>query len=318
MNGQEFFYPEIHPYDSGRLNVGEGHILYFEQSGNPRGRPLVCLHGGPGDKISASIRRLFNPEKFRIIQYDQRGCGKSTPKGVSETNTTPHLVADLDKLIRHLKIEKWDVFGGSWGSALALAYADKHPDQIDSMIINGIFLGRRKELDHLYHKNGLAGLLFPDVYEPFYDLLPEEYKNDPVEGYNQLLTSNDSQIRCCSAKAWTRLEFRLSKLDIDDETVSQYLEDIDACIEHALFQIHYFRRNCFMDGDSLLKSLPDKLSGKIVHIIQGRYDMICPLETAWKLHKSLKDSFLHIIPNVGHDSREPSTTRKLVEVLEGL
>lgn len=121
MNGQEILYPETHPYDSGQISVGEGHILYFEQSGNPQGRPLVCLHGGPGNKISASIRRLFNPEKFRIIQYDQRDCGKSTPEGVSETNTTPHLVADLDKLIRHLEIEKWDVFGGSWGSALALA-----------------------------------------------------------------------------------------------------------------------------------------------------------------------------------------------------
>lgn len=315
MTDRDFLYPRQEHDDSGRLNVGNGHTLYYEQTGNPVGIPIVCLHGGPGLSISKGIRSLFNPEKFRLIQYDQRGCGQSTPAGSLQDNTTPHLVADLDQLRQRLKIDRWHVFGGSWGSTLALAYANIFPEHIASLIINGIFLGTPAELYNVYGKGGVVAKIFPDFLEQFYAPLPEDLQRDPIAGYHKILSSKDDPLHSQALAAWVRFHSKIFVLDASDDLVEQYVAAPGAFLTGALFETCYLKHNCFIDGTALLTDLSAKLRNKRVEIIQGRYDMICPFETAWRLHKALRGSNLHIVTNAGHHSGEPPIAERLVTVL---
>lgn len=318
MSDTDFLYPKREHYDSGCLDVGDGHILYYEQSGNAHGIPIVCLHGGPGLSISRGMRSLFDPEKFRLVQYDQRGCGQSTPTGSLENNTTAHLVADLNKLRQHLNIDTWHVFGGSWGCTLALAYTHAFPEQVASLIVNGIFLGTQEELRSVYWKDGVVAKIFPDVFEQFYALIPEDFQDDPLSGYHALLSSKDAPLHSRALAAWIRFHSKISMLDVSDTLIERYLASPDAFLTEALFESCYLKHHCFIDGAALLRELPAMLRGKRVEIIQGRYDMVCPFETAWRLHKALKESRLHIVANAGHSSSETSLANCLVTVLNDM
>ena len=311
-------YPEIAPYETGMLDVGDSHQLYWEISGNPDGLPVVFLHGGPGSGSNPWQRQLFNPEKFRIILFDQRGAGKSLPHASLKDNTTPHLVADMDKLRRHLKIDKWHVSGGSWGSTLALAYADEYPEQVLSLTLYGIFLCRPQELQDLYYDGGLASRIFPDVFDEYLEILPPEKQADPIQGYYDIFTGHDKELRQKAVTLWTRLEKRVSALIVPDEKLNEEMSDHNFVLAHSLLENHYFLNNGFMDGDNLLQGLPDKLADIPVNIVQGRYDMVCPFRTAWELHKALPHSQLHIIDNAGHTAKEEKTTARLIEVFDRL
>lgn len=315
MTDSGFLYPRQEHYDSGRLDVGDGHTMYYEQTGNPDGIPIVCLHGGPGLSISNGIRSLFNPEKFRLIQYDQRGCGQSAPAASLKDNTTAHLVNDIDKLQQHLRIDTWHVFGGSWGSTLALAYAHAFAEQIRSLIVNGIFLGTKEELCNVYGKDGVVAKIFPEAFEQFYNLLPEVFQRDPISGYHTILSSKDDPLHSQALAAWVRFHSKIFMLDASDDLVEQYVSAPNAFLTEALFETYYLKHNCFIDGAALLRNLSVKLRNKKVEIIQGRYDMICPFETAWRLHKALGGSNLHIVTNAGHHSGEPPIAERLVTVL---
>lgn len=311
-------YPEITPYETGMLDVGDGHSLYWETSGNRDGVPIVFLHGGPGSGSSPWQRQLFNPEKYKIVLFDQRGSGKSTPHASLDDNTTPHLVSDIEKLRAHLGIDKWHVSGGSWGSTLALAYADDHANRILSLTMYGIFLCRPQELRDLYFDGGIASRIFPDVFENYIGLLDEPERADPIKGYHKLFTGADKAVAHQAVDMWTRLEKRVSALIVPEEKLNEEMSNPDFVLAHSLVENHYFLNNGFIDGDALLASLPAKLNGIPVHIIQGRYDMVCPFKTAWDLHKALPKSHLHTIDNAGHTAKEPVTTSKLVEVFDRL
>ena len=311
-------YPPIDPYDTGMLDVGDGHKLYWEQSGNPDGQPIIFLHGGPGSGTSPAHRQFFNPDKYRIILFDQRGAGKSTPHASLDNNTTPHLVADIEKLRTSLDIESWYVSGGSWGSTLALAYAMEHSARVNALVLYGIFLCRDEELRDLYFEGGTSSRIFPDVFEDFINLLPEDKRDNPLQGYQDLFQSTDSDIRLKAVDLWTRLEKRVSALIVSEETLNEKMSDPDYVLAHSLVENHYFLSNGFIDGDKILRELPMKINGKTMHIIQGRYDMVCPFKTAWDLHKACSHSKLHIIDNAGHTAEEPKTTSKLIEILDML
>ncbi len=311
-------YPEIQPYETGMLDVGQGYNLYWEISGNPDGEPIIFLHGGPGSGSSPWQRQMFNPEKYKIILFDQRGSGKSTPHASLQDNTTPDLVSDMEKLRTHLNIDKWHISGGSWGSTLALAYADKHADRINSVTMYGIFLCRNQELRDLYFDGGIASRIFPDVFNDYLNILPASDREDPIKGYNKLFQDGDSKLAQKAVEIWTRLEKRVSALIVPEEKLNEEMSNPDFVLAHSLVENHYFLNNGFIDGDGLLKSLPAKLDGIPVHIIQGRYDMVCPFKTAWDLHQALPNSYLHIIDNAGHTAKEPATTAKLVEVFDSL
>lgn len=311
-------YPEIEPYEMGMLDVRDGHNIYWEASGNPEGAPIVFLHGGPGSGSSPWQRQLFNPEKYRIILFDQRGSGKSMPHASLEHNTTADLVADMERLREHLKIKKWHIAGGSWGSTLALAYADHYAKYILSITIYGIFLCRQQELKDLYFDGGIASRIFPDVFDDYLKVLPGGDRENPIKGYNKLFKSPDSRLAQRAVEMWTRLEKRVSALVVPDEKLNEEMSNPDFVLAHSLVENHYFLNNGFIDGDALLKSLPKKLENVPVHIIQGRYDMVCPFKTAWELHQALPNSSLHIIDNAGHTAKEPATTAKLVEIFDHL
>lgn len=311
-------YPEIEPYETGMLDVGNGHKLYWETSGNPDGMPIVFLHGGPGSGSAPWRRQYYNPDKFRIIQFDQRGAGKSTPHASLNHNTTEHLVGDMDKVRRHLNIDKWHVSGGSWGSTLALAYADKYAEHILSITIYGIFLCRDQELRDLYFDGGIASRIFPDVFEKYLEILPADKRDNPIQGYHDIFISDDKALRDRAVEMWTRLEKRVSALIVPDAQLNAEMSDHDFVLAHSLVENHYFMHHGFINGDNLLKTLRKKLADIPVHIIQGRYDMVTPFKTAWDLHKALPHSELYIIDNAGHTAKEEKTTAKLLEAFDSL
>lgn len=318
MTDLKTLYPPILPYDSGFLDVGDDHRMYFEQSGNPNGAPIVFLHGGPGSGSSPWQRQLFDPDKYRIILFDQRGSGQSTPHAGLDHNTTPHLIADMEALRHNLDIEHWHIAGGSWGSTLALAYADAWPDRVLGLVLYGIFLCRPAELRDLYFDGGTASKIFPDVFEDYLNILPPDQRDDPLSGYRDLFLSADPDLRLKAIDLWTRLEKRLSALVVPAEKLQEEMSDPEFVLAHSLVENHYFRHNGFIEGAKLLESLPPKLKGKSVDLIQGRYDMVCPFKTAWELHRALPDSRLHIIEAAGHTAKEPATTSALIETLDGL
>tara|TARA_R110000868_G_scaffold262401_2_gene521071 strand:- start:48192 stop:49130 length:939 start_codon:yes stop_codon:yes gene_type:complete len=310
-------YPEITPYQTGHLDRGL-HKIYFECSGNPKGLPIVFLHGGPGSGTQAWQRQFFDPQKFHIILLDQRGCGKSEPHASLEDNTTAHLVADVHALKEYLNIEKWHVIGGSWGSTLALAYADKYAEEILSLTMWGIFLCRERELFDLYHEGGVASRVFADVFDTYINILPESDRANPIAGYYKILHGNDKKLIAQALRLWKKWEVSISRLEMPVADIEKSLENEDGVEAFSLIENHYFMNNGFIDGDRLLKSVGTKVKNIPVSIIQGRYDMVCPFKTAYELHKNIPHSQLHVISNAGHSSKEQKSLEKIVNTLNSL
>lgn len=310
-------YPPIEPYASGMLAVGDGQSVYWEVSGNPDGKPVVFLHGGPGGGTAPFHRQFFDPAAYRIVLFDQRGCGRSTPHLADdaslEHNTTGHLIADIEALREHLGIARWQVFGGSWGSTLALAYAQRHPERVTELVLRGIFLLRRKEIDWYY--NGAAGYVYPDEWEKFLAPVPEDERDqDLVEVYHRLLHSPDEDIARTAAIAWSSWEGATSSLRPQPDRVTETSEPRFA-LAFARIENHYFRHGGFLDEGQLLRDI-----GVISHIpaviVQGRHDIVCPAVSAWELHRAWPGSVLHIVDDAGHAASEPGITHHLVEATD--
>lgn len=311
-------YPPITPRETGMMETGDGHALYWERSGNPHGMPAVFLHGGPGSGTRPWQRQLFDPSAYDIILFDQRGAGQSTPHAALENNTTRHLVADMERLREKLGVEKWVVCGGSWGAALALAYADAHADKITALALQGIFLCRESELRDLYYPGGVASRVFPDVFAPYIGLLPEGARDNPIRGYKKLFESPDRALARRALDQWTRLENKVLKLVVPDAELADLMADPDYVLAHSLLENHYFLSTGFIDGDALLKTIGAKLANVPLHIVNGRYDMVTPFITAWELHKAVPHSTLRVIDDAGHSIREPKVQKALVDILDGL
>lgn len=307
-------YPEIEPYDTGTLAVDGRHTLYYEQSGNPKGKPVVLLHGGPGGGSAPKMRRLHDPDAYRIIVFDQRGAGRSTPHADLVDNTTWHLVADIEALREHLGVERWQVFGGSWGSTLSLAYAQAHPGRVSELVLRGIFMLRRWELEWFYQKG--ASRLFPDAWERYLEPIPEVERHDLISAYHRRLTSNDEATRLRAARAWSVWEAATSFLHQDPGFMDSH-EDPQFALAFARIECHYFVNGGFFEvEDQLLRDahrLKD-IPGTIVH---GRYDVVCPLANAWDLHKAWPGATLRICPGSGHSAFEPEIASALVEATDG-
>ncbi|MGH9928526.1 MAG: prolyl aminopeptidase [Pyrinomonadaceae bacterium] len=302
-------YDPIEPFDTGRLRVSPVHELYYERCGNPQGEPVVFLHGGPGGGISADYRRYFDPAVYRVVLFDQRGSGKSTPYASIEENTTWHLVADIERLREHLGIERWQVFGGSWGSTLALAYAETHPDRVRELVLRGIFLCRPKEIQWFYQEG--ASAIFPDVWEEYLQVIPENERADMVSAYHRRLTSEDYSVRLEAARAWSIWEGSTSKLFFDPAMIEKFA-DPEFALAFARIECHYFMNNCFFSSDNYLIENVGRVRSIPAVIVQGRYDVVCPLMSAWDLHRAWPEAQLHIIPDAGHSISEPGIIDALV------
>ncbi len=305
-------YLPIEPNRSGFLAV-DSHELYWEESGNPKGVPVVFLHGGPGSGTESSHRSYFNPKRYRIILFDQRGCGKSRPHSSLENNTTWHLVQDIEKLRIHLNVTQWVVFGGSWGSTLSLAYAETHPERVVALILRGIFLGRPKELRWFYQFG--AHHIFPDEWEKYIAPIPKEERGDLLHAYYRRLTSSDPNVRKKAAVSWSAWEAAALKLIFDPKLFSDFTEGFHADAL-ARVECHYFINHCFFKTDNwLLEQIKaiQKIPGVI---IQGRYDIVCPMESAWELHKAWPIAELHIIKDAGHAASEPGITDALIKATD--
>ena len=303
-------YPTIEPYDEGMLPVSPVHTLYYEQSGNAAGQPVVFLHGGPGGGTVPDYRRFFDPEAYRIVLFDQRGSGKSTPHASLEENTTWHLVADTERLREHLQIDSWHVFGGSWGSTLALAYAETHPARVRSLVLRGIFLCRPKEIRWFYQEG--ASAIFPDVWEQYLAAIPEAERHDLVRAYYQRLTSEDPRVRSEAARAWSIWEGSTSKLFPDPMFIEHYAED-EFALAFARIECHYFTHNAFFETDNWLIEHVGAIRHIPACIVQGRYDVVCPIMSAWELHRAWPEAELQIIADAGHTALEPGIRSALVQ-----
>ena len=311
-------FPALEPFDHGLLPVSDGHHIHYECSGNPAGQPVMFLHGGPGTGSSPDQRRLFDPAQYHIIQHDQRGCGNSTPHGSLEHNTTDHLVDDMVALMDHLGLDKAHLAGGSWGSTLALAFAMKHRARVRSLLIYGIFLCRPCEFRALYFEGGVVSQLYPEIFERFITLLPPDDRADPIMGYHKLFTSKDIEQRDKALYTWTLLEQQASRLLANHQRISEEMANPEYVLSHSLIENHYFQHNGFMDGDRLLLEAAQRLKDIPVHIINGRYDLVCPMITAHQLHKALPHSSLTIVPDAGHSFREKGIMDAIMGTAKGL
>lgn len=308
-------YPDIEPYSTGELKVSDVHTIYWEQSGNPDGHPVVFLHGGPGGGTSPKNRKFFDPDFYRIILFDQRGSGKSTPHACLVENTTWDLVQDIEKLREHLDIPSWQVFGGSWGSTLALAYSQSHPDKVTGIVLRGIFMLRKKELDWFYE--GGAAAIFPDAWEPFKDHIPENERGSFINAYWKRLNSDNKEIQYAAAKEWTKWEMMTAHLLPNEETIKRG-DDDEFSLAFARIENHYFVNKGFFPCDSHLLDNIDKIRHIHTIIVQGRYDVCCPMMSAWDLHKAWPESELRVIPDAGHSANEPGVAAELVAANEKL
>jgi len=301
-------YPAIKPYVTHTLAMDVLHALYVEECGNPEGLPVVFMHGGPGAGCEPWHRRFFDPEVYRIVLFDQRGCGRATPHAELRDNTTPHLIADIERIRTHLGIERWLVFGGSWGSTLGLVYAETHPGRVLGLILRGIFLCSPEEIRWFYQEG--ASWLFPDYWEEYLRPIPEDERADLVAAYYRRLTGEDELARMGAAKAWSRWEGKTSNLLPRKEVVDYFSEPYTA-LSLARIECHYFMNRSFLAPDQILRDahrLAD-IPGVIVH---GRYDAVCPLRSAWQLHQAWPRAELRIIPDAGHSALEPGTVDALV------
>ena len=303
------FYPELQPYRRGRLRVSDLHEIYYEVCGNPEGKPVAVLHGGPGGGITPFLRRLHDPKLYRIILFDQRGCGQSTPNAELRENTTWHLVADMEALRSHLGIEKWQLLGGSWGSTLALAYAQKHTQRISELVLRGIFTVRQREIRWFYQEG--ASALFPDVWESYVAPIPASEHDDLVAAYYKRLTGDNAREQKMCARAWSQWEASTISLRPDPKLISEFGADAFA-LAFARIECHYFINRGFFETDDQLLAGAVKLRGLPGIIIQGRYDMVTPAETAWALHRAWPEADFEIIPDAGHTATEPGITDALI------
>jgi len=302
-------YPAIQPYAVHQLAVDFPHNLYVEECGNPKGLPVVVLHGGPGAGNSEDNRRFFDPERFRIILFDQRGSGRSTPYATLEGNNTQALVQDMEAIRLHFGIDRWVLFGGSWGATLALVYAETHPDRVLNMVLRGIFLCRQKDLAWFYQEGG-ASRLFPDYWDDFVGhLLPEE-RSDIFQAYFRRFTGGDEVARMSAAKAWAQWEGLCSTLQPNNNVLNHFIHP-HVAVSLACIECHYFLNNTFMEEDQILKNA-DQLLGIPGTIVHGRYDAVCPLDNAHDLHKAWPESELQIIREAGHSAFEPGITNALI------
>ncbi len=295
------------------LAVSPVHTIYYEQCGNPEGKPVVFLHGGPGGGIVPDYRRFFDPAAYRIVLFDQRGSGKSTPHASLEDNTTWHLVEDIEKIREHLKIESWQVFGGSWGSTLALAYAQTHPDRVRELVLRGIFLCRPKEIQWFYQEG--ASAIFPDVWEEYLKVIPEAERGDMMAAYHRRLTGDDEAAKIEAARAWSVWEGSTSKLYPDADLIA-HMDEAEFAIAFARIECHYFMNNAFFDTDNYLIENVEKIRHIPAVIVQGRYDVVCPMMSAWELHRAWPEAELRITPDAGHSATEPGNISALVEATD--
>ena len=304
-------YPEIEPYHSDVLRLDAVHEMYFEECGNPRGKPVVFLHGGPGAGSAPAHRRFFDPGHYRIVVYDQRGAGRSRPLGELADNTTPHLVEDLERLRRHLGIERWLVFGGSWGSTLALAYAIEHPGRCTGLVLRGIFLCRRSEIEWFLY--GLRNL-FPEAWRAFAGAIPAEERADLLNAYYRRLTHPDPAVHMPAARAWSVYEGSCSTLLASPETVAYFASDVVA-LGLARIEAHYFKHDIFLPENALLQGV-SRLREIPAVIVQGRYDAVCPIVTADDLHLAWPEAQYVVVPDAGHSAWEPGICAELVRATE--
>jgi proline iminopeptidase len=309
-------YPAVKPYNSGFLKAPNGHEIYFEESGNPRGKPAVFLHGGPGGGTDPKMRRFFDPKRYRIVLFDQRGSGKSRPLASLEHNTTWDLVADTERVREHLGIDKWLVFGGSWGSTLALAYAETHPERVTELVLRGIFLLRRSELEWFYQNPQGAGSLFPDRWEEYIAEIPEAERDDVMAAYYKRLTSADPEVVRRAATAWSVWEGATSYLQLRPDYVTKFREDGAYAGAFARIECHYFVNRGFLRSDNQLIEDVGKIRHIPAVIVQGRYDVVCPARSAWDLHKAWPEAELHIVADAGHSAFEVGITSELVAATE--
>lgn len=304
-------FPDIGPYETGWLPVSGGHTLYWEQVGNPRGRPALFLHGGPGAGAGAVHRRFFDPAHWRIVIFDQRGAGRSRPLGELAANTTPDLIADIEELRRHLDVPRWMLFGGSWGSTLALAYAQAHPDRVAGCVLRGVFLGRDSEVHWFLH--GLR-VVFPEVWAQFAGFIPEAERGDLLGAYLRRLTDPDPAIHAPAARAWSIYEGSCSTLLPSPDTVASFAQDRTA-LGLARIEAHYFAHRLFLPDGGLLAGM-DRLAGIPAEIVQGRYDMVCPAVTAFELAAAWRTARLTVVPDAGHSALEPGIRAALVAAVD--
>ena len=304
----DVLYPEIGARRTGFLKVTELHTIAWERAGNPDGIPVIVIHGGPGGGSQPSYRRYFDPNKFDIIQFDQRGCGQSTPYAELDDNNTQASVSDLEMLRQHFGVETWHVFGGSWGSTLALIYAQNYPGRVQSLILRGIFMCRKSEL-HWFYQDG-ASHIFPDSFDSYRDHIPLAEQHNLIKAYYSRLTSADVEIQRAAAREWTRWEMATSRLFPDPEYLEK-AEDLDFAVAFARIECHYFINAIFVEEAYILNHT-EKIEHIPTVIVQGRYDVVCPAKSAWELHKALPKSNLIIVPDAGHSMGEVSIARELV------
>ncbi|MET1024356.1 MAG: prolyl aminopeptidase [Pseudoxanthomonas sp.] len=306
-------YPAIEPFDTGRLQVDDRHALYYEQCGNPNGKPVVLLHGGPGGGCSPKMRCFHDPAKYRIVLFDQRGSGRSRPHADLIDNTTWDLVADIEKLRTHLGIAAWQVFGGSWGSTLALAYAETHPKQVTELVLRGIFMLRRWELEWFYQEG--ASRLFPDAWEHYIKAIPEVERADLISAFHRRLTSDDAATRLDAARAWSVWEGATSFLRVDDDFVNGH-EDAEFALAFARIENHYFVNGGFFEVEDQLLRDAHRIADIPGVIVHGRYDVVCPIANAWDLHKVWPKATLEISPTSGHSAFEDENIDALIRATD--
>ena len=305
-------YPPIDPYATHQIPVDPPHLLYVEECGDPKGLPALFLHGGPGAGCESYHRRLFDPRRYRVVLFDQRGSGRSLPHAELASNTTPDLVRDIEVLRERLGIDRWLIFGGSWGSTLALAYAETHPERVLGLVVRGIFLCRDEEIHWIYQDG--ASRIFPDYWEDFLAPIPEGERADVVEAYYRRLTGADEVGRMAAAKAWSVWEGRTASL-VPNLAILDFFSDPFRATSIARIECHYFKHHSFLEPNQLLRD-----AGRLVRIpgviVQGRYDLICPLQSAWELHRAWPGSELRVIPDAGHAASEPGILNALIDATD--
>lgn len=311
--GRRSLFREVEPFSFGWMATGGPHEIYYEECGNPRGKPCVILHGGPGGAVNPTMRRFFDPAKWRMALFDQRGCGRSRPNASLEDNTTWSLIEDIERLRTHLGVEKWTVFGGSWGSTLALAYAIKHPERVEGLVLRGIFLLTEKELRWFYQDG--ASMLFPDAWERFLAPIPEDERGDLMAAYHRRLIAPDRRVQLEAAAAWSQWEGDTISLRGPDARPAKFSEE-DFAIAFARIESHFFTNKGFFDEDDWILKNIDRIRGIPGWIVQGRFDVVTPLDSAWRLHKAWPEARFDIIWDAGHASTEPGVIDGLVRATD--
>lgn len=311
--GRRGLFRDIEPFSFGWLNTDGPHEIYYEECGAPRGKPAVILHGGPGGAVNPTMRRFFDPDRWRMALFDQRGCGRSRPNASLEDNTTWSLIADIERLREHLGVEKWTVFGGSWGSTLALAYALTHPDRVEGLVLRGIFLLTQKELDWFYQQG--ASMLFPDAWERFLAPIPVEERGDLMAAYHRRLIHPDRRIQAQAANAWSQWEGDTISLRGPEARPPKFNEE-DFAIAFARIECHFFANQGFFEEDGWILNNIDRIRHIPAWIVQGRFDVVTPLDSAWSLHKAWPEANFEIVWDAGHASTEPGVIDGLVRATD--